>query len=53
MTTETYKHLFAILPVYLMGIIWGGKIVTQSIKYTAEEAEDLAELIENSYFAIV
>jgi len=53
MTTETYKHLFAILPVYLMGIIWGGKIVTQSIKYTPEEAEDLAELIENSYFAIV
>ena len=53
MTTETYKHLFAILPVYLMGIIWGGKIVTQSIKYTAEEAEDVAELIENSYFAIV
>ena len=53
MTTETYKHLFAILPVYLMGIIWGGKIVTQSIKYTAEEAEDVAELVENSYFAIV
>jgi hypothetical protein len=53
MTTKTYKHLFAILPVYLMGILWGGKIVTQSIKYTAEEGEDIAELVENSFYAIV
>jgi len=30
--TKTYKHLFTIIPVYLMGIIWGGKIVTQGIR---------------------
>ena len=52
-TTKTYKHLFTIIPVYLMGIIWGGKIVAQDIKCTAEDGEDVAELVENSFFAIV
>ena len=44
--TKTYKHLFAIIPVYLMGIIWSGKIVTQGIKSLRnKEGEDIAELI--------
>ena len=51
--TKTYKHLFTIIPVYLMGIIWGGKIVTQSIENIADEGEDIAELVEKSYFAVV
>ena len=52
-TTKTHKHLFTIIPVYLMGIIWGGKIAAQDIKYIAEEGEDVAELVENSFYAIV
>lgn len=49
-TTKTYKHLFTIIPAYLMGIIWGGKIVTQSIKNVLEEeGDDVAELVGNYY----
>ena len=31
LTTNTKKHMFAIIPVYLMGMIWGGKILSQKM----------------------
>jgi len=33
LTINTYKHLFAIIPVYLMGIIWSLKILKQNNGY--------------------
>ena len=31
LTANTKKHMFAIIPVYLMGMIWGGKILSQKM----------------------
>jgi hypothetical protein len=53
LTAPNYKHLFAIMPVYLMGIIWGGKIITQKLKKGIDEGEDVAELIGDSSLSTV
>ena len=36
-STGITKHLFAILPGYLMGIIWSSKIITQNMLCIADE----------------